>query len=597
MKRSWIFLLAFFLITLQELRGQQIAFQRYYPPLDHSWVFPEADGTFTLIGMSALSSAAGPSDVIYVKLDSAGNALFYRRINGGYYDDLQFAKREGNHFLLTGDNGTNYLDRVGMYVLELDSSGFVVFDGLYQTDSAGIFPEVGFNVCKNEYGGYTVLGYTWNMGAGATDLYLVKTDSLGEPIWGKTYGGIRDEGSFWVPFERTSDNGYIFGIGTNSFDSLNYDMLIIKTDSAGNIQWQKLLGDTGFDQPKFIHQRADGGYVIIGLSNSYNYSFGNAICVHLDSAGNVVQAKTIGTKSWVWQAQTTPDGGYSITGYHNLQAAVMILDSALNFTYVSQYPMLPYIFNAQPTIDGGLVMASASTYGQWQFNPATHLIRTLPDGRSGCDQVDTVPSFVIVNMPSTPANVSIDSGVYRKPVQFGTYPYSWPEFSVCYCNVSAEFSDSTVGHMVYFNNESSGASSYEWHFGTSAYSFYENPSIYYFDPGTYYVTLIVSDGICTDTVVHPVAIAAPPPPPVVHFDVYPSPASGPLTLNYYVDSLQSPVFRLYDVAGRLVMDEILSPGPQTQTFSIEFLAQGTYYWQVISYGEQTWTGKILKIGE
>lgn len=575
--------------------GQNIAFQRYYPPMTSAHIFPEEDGTFSMIGMSVLSSASGPSDVMFVKLDSAGTALFYRKINAGYYDDAQYVRKEGSHFLVTGFYGAQYLDAGSMYVLELDSLGFVVNNGLYSADTNAALIEAGFNVCKNEYGGYSVLGSTWNIGAGMTDFYLVKTDSLGNSIWGKSYGGSSGEGGWIQPFERTSDNGYIFGSGTTSFDSSNYDMLIIKTDSAGNIQWQKLIGDSGYEEVQYIHQLPNGNYFLLGNSTTYDYWNGNMISVLLDSAGNIIESKTVGTKSSCRYVEQATNGDYLCTGSHNRKSALLVLDSTLELKRVIEFPTVLYLFNAKLCPDGGYATVGHSYNGQWQFFPAMHLIRTLPDGNSGCDQIDTIPTTALVPIQSNPSGATVMSSVVRKPVQFGTFAYNWPEFEICYCNTHAEFRDSIVGNSVYFFSESIGASTYEWHFGITAASSNATPIVNYYNPGTYYVTLIVRDGICSDTITHPVTIAAPPVPPVVHFEVYPSLAFGPITLDYFVDSLISPQFKLYDLTGRIVLEKSLFPGANVEIIASDALAQGTYYWQVLVGDDQRWQGKIMKV--
>ena len=69
-------------------------------------------------------------------------------------------------------------------------------------------------------------------GGGNYDLYLTKTDSLGNVQWCKTYGGANVEIGWSV--KQTADGGFIAIGQTNSFGSGNYDMYLIKTDSNGN---------------------------------------------------------------------------------------------------------------------------------------------------------------------------------------------------------------------------------------------------------------------------------------------------------------------------------------------------------------------------
>ena len=53
--------------------------------------------------------------------------------------------------------------------------------------------DVGHSVKVTSDGGFIVAGETESYGAGLSDAFLVKTDSLGVVAWAKTYGGIRSE--------------------------------------------------------------------------------------------------------------------------------------------------------------------------------------------------------------------------------------------------------------------------------------------------------------------------------------------------------------------------------------------------------------------
>ncbi len=90
--------------------------------------------------------------------------------------------------------------------------------------------------------------------------------------WQKTYGGIGDD----ILFDaiQTSDGGYVMIGNTNSKDGDvttsfgNLDYLIIKVNSLGVIEWKKSYGGSGNEQPYSIIQTTDGGYIVGGYSDS-----------------------------------------------------------------------------------------------------------------------------------------------------------------------------------------------------------------------------------------------------------------------------------------------------------------------------------------
>jgi hypothetical protein len=60
----------------------------------------------------------------------------------------------------------------------------------------------------------------------------VKTDSVGNTIWSKSYSGGDNEEIFSI--DTTNDNGFIFTGRSNSFANRSLDIYIVKTDSLGN---------------------------------------------------------------------------------------------------------------------------------------------------------------------------------------------------------------------------------------------------------------------------------------------------------------------------------------------------------------------------
>ena len=74
--------------------------------------------------------------------------------------------------------------------------------------------------------------------------------------------------------KQTSDGGYIVAGYTYSNDgdvSGNhgyFDYWIVKIDGTGNIQWQKCLGGSGYDNAYDIEQTSDGGYIVAGATYS-----------------------------------------------------------------------------------------------------------------------------------------------------------------------------------------------------------------------------------------------------------------------------------------------------------------------------------------
>jgi hypothetical protein len=173
-------------------------------------------------------------------------------------------------------------------------------------------------------GGYALAGYTDSFGAGNNDAWLVKTDSTGNMQWNKTYGGTGFD--YVNALVQTSDGGYALAGETWSFGAGFYDSWLIKTDaesglawtdsSANMPRWSRTYGGTDNDEPRSIIQTSDGGYALAGFTfpGASNADFW---LVKTDASGNALWNKTYGGTGddTAYSVVQTGDGGYALAGY------------------------------------------------------------------------------------------------------------------------------------------------------------------------------------------------------------------------------------------------------------------------------------------
>jgi uncharacterized delta-60 repeat protein len=224
-----------------------------------------------------------------------------------------------------------------------------------------------YSIVQSSDGGYVVAGRTESFGAGGSDFYVVKLDSSGNVQWTKTIGGSGDDGANSII--QSSDGGYVVAGWTLNLGY--YDFYVVKLDSAGNIVWAKTIGGSYDDIANSIIQSNDGGYVVAGM-----YSFGerhsNFYVVKLDSAGNIVWAKTIGGSGYD-EANSiiqSSDGGYIVAGYTSSFGSggdifVVKLDSSGSVQWTKAIGgSYGYLANSIiQSSDGGYVVAGST----WSF--------------------------------------------------------------------------------------------------------------------------------------------------------------------------------------------------------------------------------------
>jgi len=119
---------------------------------------------------------------------------------------------------------------------------------------------------------------------------------------------------------------------TDSFGAGNYDFWLVKTDSAGNIQWNQTYGGGHIDQEKSLVKTGDGGYIAAGWTRSFGAGIYDGWLIKVDSHGNMQWSKTIGgTKAeGIYCVVETNDGGYATAGW----TSVFYEDNRTNFWLV-----------------------------------------------------------------------------------------------------------------------------------------------------------------------------------------------------------------------------------------------------------------------
>jgi hypothetical protein len=125
------------------------------------------------------------------------------------------------------------------------------------------------------------------------EIWLIKTDSNGNEVWDKIFGGSGEDVGKSV--QQTSDGGYII-VGSNPYNVVSQGIWLIKTDANGNMVWDRIFGESGWNEGKSVQQTSDGGYIITGSTYPYGVSGGNSAVwlIKTDGNGNKVWDRTFG---------------------------------------------------------------------------------------------------------------------------------------------------------------------------------------------------------------------------------------------------------------------------------------------------------------
>ncbi len=287
------------------------------------------DGGYIIAGSSRSTDIPGvvnngEMDFYIVKLDPAG-IIEWQKMIGADEDDEAFSIQQtlDGGYILSGVQESN-ININGYYVVKLDNSGEVVWEKGY-TDNGDDCANM---VKPTNDGGYIIAGTAYSSIPGTTyhggdgDYYIIKTDADGKKEWHGMYGGNGTEEMRAI--QPASDGGYIVTGYSTSSDipgiSDQNDYHVFKLDGAGNVLWQKKYGGNSYDNAWFIQETSEGGYIVVGDSQSTdisgNHGKSDVFVVKLDIDGNVTWQKMYGGSSEesASSIEETSDGGYIIAG-------------------------------------------------------------------------------------------------------------------------------------------------------------------------------------------------------------------------------------------------------------------------------------------
>jgi hypothetical protein len=196
----------------------------------------------------------------------------------------------------------------------------------------------GHQVIQTSDGGYAVAGKTDGQ------FLLLKIDSSGSRQWSQTYGN----GAF-NSITQTADGGYaLAGSG---------DINFVKTDSEGNMEWSKNYTNSGVPfQINSVIQTSERGYVLAGCTSENPPSLEWDWIIKTNSYGDIMWNRTFGLKrgsSFAQEILQAPDRGYILAANYNVSK----LDSGGNMQWTTNAVIASSLIK---TADGGYLLAAGN---------------------------------------------------------------------------------------------------------------------------------------------------------------------------------------------------------------------------------------------
>lgn len=447
-----------------------------------------ADGGYIVTGITqppaAPTSTVIIQETILMKLDPAGNMQWIKDFGNGVSDWSMFVQQTTDGgYIVTGSTVNPSPYTWDVFLLKTDAAGNTQWSKVFVAPGEDFADYVE----QTQDGGYFMCGYSIYSVNSHDDVLAIKTDAAGNVQWSNVYGGAKADGNarfdglslFSTRGRQTADGGYVVATSTRSFGvNDSTDIWLLKLNSAGNVLWNKTFGGNNNEEARGIYITHDGGFAVLGWTMTFGFGDQDIYLIKTDSQGNYQWSKTYGGSA--------------------REKGEAIMQSPIDHGYyIDGYSMS---FTPNPGVD--------------VFD--AYAIKSDSLGVSGCNETSP-PTIVGTGTPVKSPFVNTFSTLPSRPAPvFIQHTYNANEYPLCeklpppplaqfsappICvGDSTVFTDSSVaGYGVILN--------WTWDFGDGATAdSIQHPTHTYVAAGTYSVTLIIHTTCETDTVVTPVVV-------------------------------------------------------------------------------------------
>lgn len=207
---------------------------------------------------------------------------------GGQDNAYSVERTFDGNYLVAGSTGSFGSGNSDAYLIKTDTSGAHLWSRYY----GGTEIEEIRAVTTAADSGIIMVGHTNGWGNGGYDILMIKTDTAGNQLWDRTFGGPSWE--FGMDVELLPDGGFLICGSTYSFGNGNSDIYLVRTDANGDTLWTKTVGSSGIEQGNSIHLVSGGGALIVGNTNSTGNGGSDAFLVKINNQGDTLWTRTFG---------------------------------------------------------------------------------------------------------------------------------------------------------------------------------------------------------------------------------------------------------------------------------------------------------------
>jgi len=325
-----------------------------------------------------------------------GDIDWIKSLGGSGIDDaVGIVKTNDNGYVIAGTTASNDGDIIDktttdsdFWILKLSETGAILWNRTF----GGSNDDVATHISNTNDGGFIVTGYSRSSdgdvsgNAGFHDYWILKLNANGDKQWNKTFGFSGSDQAFKIL--QTKDGGYLVsgffdvtasgGAGNDGRGSGNRhgvgEFWVLKLNASGDYTWRRYFGGTNNDRSYDALETSDGGYLILGSSESSDFDI-------TDSKGSydywMVKLNGSGDKLWTKSyGGSEIDNGYAATSAGNGNF-IFVGDSRSTDQDVTNPKGNADLWVVKFNANGGKIWDKS--FGGTQFDSARSIER-LPDG-------------------------------------------------------------------------------------------------------------------------------------------------------------------------------------------------------------------------
>lgn len=304
----------FLFVLLTSVGHGQINFQKIYgyfytsSSANSATILQTLDSGFLILGVNNDTVNGGIYNAYLMKTNNFGDTL-WTKLYGTANNE------SASKLIQTTDGGFAFTgnSNTDAYLIKTGLNGDTLWTKKYSASTSSI----PLDLIQTSDGGYIITGWT-DVSFGNNNIILMKTNSTGELQWAKSIGGSNLDRA--VSVIELNGSGYVIAGLSQSFTPTRNEYYIIKTDMLGNIIWSKIYGGIENETPNHMIATNDGGILIAGNSDSFGGNNQDILLIKIDTSGNLIWAKDYDISTWdiVNYVTLASDSGYLISGGINV---------------------------------------------------------------------------------------------------------------------------------------------------------------------------------------------------------------------------------------------------------------------------------------